>query len=237
MGTLVVSALYVSRHAPTLNAQVGSSVQVLLPEDVILNSSSALQCDLLAPGTPATHRVVLNGGSCTESRRASGGRGGSAGDAAADSAYGNRGHRSQPAVAGAHRLCVAAQPDAESGAGEVTVPGVCGTFIANSGTRLRLGVAGAAEPSVYDLQGLVLNGGSQLLIAGPVVLNVAGAVAINGNVGDPGHVAWLRLNVAAGGVTVNSQGQLADLVRAPAGQVTIANAPTFGAIDPLQMLR
>ena len=45
----------------------------------------------------------------------------------------------------------------------------------------------------------------------------------------PSHVAWLRLNVAAGGVTVSSQGQLAGLVRAPAGQVTI-NAPTFGAI-------
>ena len=43
------------------------------------------------------------------------------------------------------------------------------------------------------------------------------------------HTGWLRLNVAAGGVTVNSRGMLAGHVLAPAGTVTI-NAWTFGSI-------
>ena len=75
----------------------------------------------------------------------------------------------------------------------------------------------------------MLNGRGKLRVAGPVVVNVAGPVTINGNAGDPGHAAWLSLNVASGGVTVNSQGQLAAIVLAPAGPVTI-NAWTYGAI-------
>ena len=48
---------YVSRHAPTLNGRVESSVQVLLPEDVTLNGIAVLKGDLLVPGTPT---VVAN---------------------------------------------------------------------------------------------------------------------------------------------------------------------------------
>jgi hypothetical protein len=193
-GTVVVSTVYVSRHAPTLNAQVGSSVQVLLPEDVTVNGSALLQGDLLVPGTPvvianggasfqgtidgtgsaapATHRVVLNGGSSLNHvvRRV---------DAVDLPAV------PLPAAPTGTVDVVVNQPSQaptdfaslrnltlNGGAGEVTVPaGVYGSFTANSGTRLRLGVAGATEPSVYDLQGLALNGGSQLVIAGPVVLN------------------------------------------------------------------
>ena len=60
------------------------------------------------------------------------------------------------------------------GAGRVEVPaGTYGTFTANRGTRLVLGVAGASEPAVYNLQGLTLNVESMLLVVGPVVINVA----------------------------------------------------------------
>ena len=43
------------------------------------------------------------------------------------------------------------------------------------------------------------------------------------------HTGWLRLNVAAGGVTREQPGMLAGHVLAPAGTVTI-NAWTFGSI-------
>ena len=47
-----MSAFYVSRHAPTLNARIESAVQVLLPEDVTLNGTTMLKGHLLLPGTP-----------------------------------------------------------------------------------------------------------------------------------------------------------------------------------------
>ena len=87
-GTLVVSAFYVSRHAPTLNARIESAVQVLLPEDVTLNGTTMLKGHLLLPGTPTLlvnprasvggvidgsgsetpdgHRVIVNRGAIVE---------------------------------------------------------------------------------------------------------------------------------------------------------------------------
>ena len=53
------------------------------------------------------------------------------------------------------------------GAGRVALPaGTYGTLIANRGTRLVLGVAGATEPAVYNLQGLTLNARAQAAVAG-----------------------------------------------------------------------
>ena len=57
-GTLVVSTLFVSRHAPTLNGRIDSSVHVLLGESIGINSKAKVQGDLLVPGTP---NVVTNG--------------------------------------------------------------------------------------------------------------------------------------------------------------------------------
>ena len=117
-----------------------------------------------------------------------------------------------------------------SGAGAVPVPaGTYGTFIANSGTELTLGVEGGTEPQVYNLQGVVLNGGSKLRVLGPVVINVASSVIVNGSAGTDAHVQWLAVNVASGGVTVNGSGVLAGVVRAPAGTVTV-NGAYYGAI-------
>jgi endo-1,4-beta-xylanase len=251
-GTLVVSAFYVSRHAPAINGRVEGSVQVLLPEDVTLNGSALLKGDLLVPGTPTvvanrragflgtidgsggaapdTHRVILNAGAGLNyvGRRV---------DAVDLPAV-----PTPPFPAGAVDVVVNNPSQVpvdfaslrnltlNRGADSVAVPaGTYGTFVANGISRLVLGVAGATEPSVYNLQGLVLNTDSKLLIAGPVVLNVAGSVTVNGAAGDPEHVRWLALNVAAGGVTLNSRGQLAAMVVAPAGTVTL-NTWTFGAI-------
>jgi len=57
-GTLVISSPIVVRRAPVLNGLVESSIQVLQPESIALNSSAAVSGDLLVPGTP---KVVRNG--------------------------------------------------------------------------------------------------------------------------------------------------------------------------------
>ena len=55
----------------------------------------------------------------------------------------------------------------------MSVPaGTYGTFTVNGSGSLVLGVAGATTAAVYNLQGLVVNGGATVTIVGPVVINL-----------------------------------------------------------------
>jgi len=74
---------------------------------------------------------------------------------------------------------------------------------------------------VYNLQGLTLNGQSALRMVGPVVINLAGGVSINGLIGAADHPAWLALNVATGAVTVNGGGAFYGALYAPSSTVTL----------------
>ena len=91
-----------------------------------------------------------------------------------------------------------------------------------------LGEAGATTPAVYNLQGLVLNGGSRLTVVGPVVIHVAASVTANASIGASAHPEWLELNLAAGGLTVNGGASLSGFVTAPSGAVMINGALTGG---------
>jgi hypothetical protein len=92
---------------------------------------------------------------------------------------------------------------------------------ANGNSGFILGVAGATTPAVYNLQGLTLNGNTQVQIAGPVVLLVNTGPSINGNVGSELNPAWLTLKVSSGGVTLNGNIAFHGFVIAPSGTVTI----------------
>ncbi|MET0553337.1 MAG: MBG domain-containing protein [Vicinamibacteria bacterium] len=251
--TLVISTSVVVRHAPVLNGRVDGSVQVLLPESVTLNGSARVSGDLLVPGTPlvrlngqpayggtidfagsaapASHTVTLNGGAALRhvARRT---------DAAALSAV------PAPAPPSGTRDVVLNAPGQSpgdfatvrnltlnGGAGTVAVPpGAYGAFVANGGSALVLGVAGAIEPSLYDLRSLTLNGGAALRVAGPVVLTVGSAVTLNGAAGDASNAGWLALRVASGGVTVDGSGALNGRVTAPAGGVVV-NGTLRGRVE------
>lgn len=64
--------------------------------------------------------------------------------------------------------------------GLVSVPsGSYGRFAANGNAGFVLGVAGAAEPVLYELESLTLGGLSRLEIIGPVVLTVRGNVILS----------------------------------------------------------
>jgi endo-1,4-beta-xylanase len=242
--TLVVSVAVVVRHAPVLNGRLDGSVQVLSPESVTLNGGARVSGDLLVPGTPlvrlngqpayggtvdyagaaspSTHTVTLNGGASLRhvARRT---------DAAALPAV------PAPAPPAGTRDVVLNAPGQSPGdfatvrnltlngaAGAVAVPpGAYGAFAANGGSALVLGIAGATEPSVYDLQALTLNGGAALRVVGPVVLTVGSGVTLNGAAGDAASPSWLDLRIASGGLTVNGSGALHGSVAAPAGSVTV----------------
>lgn len=249
-GTLVITVTALVRHAPMLNGGLDGSVQVLLPESVTLNGSAIVSGDLLLPGlpavqlngqpvyggtldgsgsaTPSTHKVTLNGNAVLRHvvRRT---------DAIAMPAV-----AAPPAPLGTRSVSL---NNASQSPGDfatlrnltlngsnitVTVPaGTYGTLTANGNNRLILGVAGATTPAVYNLQGLTLNGTSEVEVVGPVIINLASGVSLNGGIGDVDHPEWLTLNLAAGGLTLNGNVFCAGTVVAPSGTVTINGNSTL----------
>ena len=79
-------------------------------------------------------------------------------------------------------------------------------------------------------QSLTLNSGAALQVAGPVILTIAGSATINGTAGVSGSPGLLRLDVASGGVTVNSNGTLNGSVIAPSGTVIVNGTLNGGVI-------
>ena len=250
-GTLTIAVTTLVRHAPVINGRVEGSVQVLLPESATLNGGAAVTGDLLVPGTPtvrlngspayggtrdgagsaspSSHTITLNGGARLRQvvRRT---------DPAALPAV-----PAPPRPAGTRDVVLNGPGGSvgsfatlrnltlNGGAGTVSVPaGTYGTFIVNGSGTLVLGEAGATAPSVYNLQGLVLNGGSRLTVVGPVVINMAAGVTANASIGTAAHPEWLDLNLAAGGVTLNGGASLHGFVTAPSGAVTVNGALTGG---------
>lgn len=252
-GTLQVSATAVVRHAPSLNGRVYGSVQVLRPESMLLSGAAAVSGDLLMPGSPAVrlngqpsyggtldgdgdafpsdHTIVLNGGASLRHvvRRT---------NAVVLPAV-----PAPPPPAGSRDVVLngAAQDPGDfstvrnltlNGAtGDVSVPpGTYGTFTVNGGGGLVLGVSGAADPAVYNVQALVLNGGAGLTVVGPVIVNVGGAASLDGRAGAPAHPEWLALNLASGGLTISGGATLDGSVLAPSSAVMV-NGTIEGAVQ------
>ena len=248
--TLVVTITALVRHAPTLNGGLDGSIQQLLPEGATLNGNAWVSGDLLVPGTPAVRLnghpsfvgTIDAGGSATPSNYTV-------------TFNGNALLRNLVRRTDAIALPVVAAPPAPAGtrnvsinatgqdagdfatirnltlngnAGQRAVPaGTYGTLTANGSSGFVLGIAGATEPAVYNLQGLTLNGNSRLEIVGPVALNLAGGISINGTVTTSGHPEWLELNVASGSVTLNGNVTVEGFVTAPSGTVTINGNSTL----------
>ena len=108
-------------------------------------------------------------------------------------------------------------------------PGTFGDFIANGGSGFTLGVAGSSQPAVYNLQHLTLNGQTNLLVVGPVVINVANGFTANGVAGTSTNSSWLKINIPSGGLTLNGGSTIYGYVTAPNGTIIInGNAKLVG---------
>jgi hypothetical protein len=116
-------------------------------------------------------------------------------------------------------------------AGMVSMPpGTYGSFTVNGGSGLVLGVAGGLQAVNYNLQNLNLNGSSTLKVVGPVVLTVANGFTANGAVGASNNPAWLQVQIASGGFTLNGGCTVYGLVTAPNGTVIVnGNSTLVGA--------
>ncbi|MDI1338015.1 MAG: MBG domain-containing protein [Lacunisphaera sp.] len=249
-GTLVITTTAIVRHAPTLDGGIDGSLQVMLPENTTLNGAALLGGDLLVPGTPT---VQLNGhpvyaGTVDAS-------GSSSPSNYQVTLNGNAALRHVVRRVNAIALPVVAPPPAPAGTRDVTlnnntqspgnfatlrnltlnsnvgpvvVPaGTYGTFTVNGHSGLVLGVAGATQPAVYNLQGLTLNSNSEVRIVGPVIINLPGGVTLGGSIGEADHPEWLVLNIATGGLTLNGNVTCNGYVAAPAGTVAINGNSTL----------
>jgi endo-1,4-beta-xylanase len=249
--TLVIATNALVRHAPSINGRVDGSVQVLEAESMALNSGASVSGDVLVRGTPtvrlngqptyggtidgtgssspSTHVVTLNGGASLRHvvRRT---------DVVAFPAI-----APPPAPAGQRNVTINAPGQSpgdfatirnltlNGNAGQLVVPaGTYGVFTANGNSGFVLGVPNATEPSVYNLQGLTLNGGSRLQIVGPVVVNVGSGVIVNGTVDASGNPSLLTLNISSGGLTLNSNASFSGAVVAPSGTVIVNGTLTGG---------
>ncbi|HYD85721.1 MAG TPA: hypothetical protein VEA63_16750, partial [Opitutus sp.] len=237
-----------------LNGRVQGSVHVLTAESITLNSSASISGDLLLPGTPA---VKLNGqpnfGGAID------GPGASAPANATVTLNSQATLRHLVRRIDPIALPVVSAPPAPSGtrnvslnnttqdAGEFTTvrnltlnsnagmraipPGTYGALTANGSSGFILGVAGATEPAIYNLQNLTVNGNSTVQIVGPVVLTLANGAHLNGVIGSADAPERLLLRIASGGLTLNGGAALHGFVDAPNGTITInGNATLNGGL-------
>ncbi len=241
---LFIDVTALVRHLPTLDGKLRGSIQVTTAENITLNGNAGVTGDLLVPGlptvkkngsptyggtidgtdatTPATATITLNGGSSLRHvvRRTAGQTLVTVPTPPAPT--GTRNVSLNTAGQSPGDFATIRNLTLNGNAGQLALPaGTYGSLTANGNSSFVLGVAGATTPSVYNLQGLTLNGTSRLVIVGPVVINLASGTALNGSAGATSHPDWLDLNIASGGLTLNGTIAFVGYVTAPSGTVTI----------------
>jgi hypothetical protein len=234
------------RHAPNLNGNglIEGSLQQLLGENVTLNGGFTMTGDLLVPGTPTLrvnghptyagtivgsgsaspsgYQITLNGNCSLNYLRTRTPPVSLPSVAAPPQPSGNRGVTINNPSQSIGNPATLRDLTLNGNVGQVVVPpGTYGNFTANGGSGFVFGVAGAAQPAIYNLQNLNLNGNTRLDIVGPVILTVANGFAANGMVGTTNHSSWLQLQIANGGFTLNGGCTVQGSVTTPAGTVII----------------
>ena len=234
------------RHAPNLNGSglIEGSLQQLLGESVTMNGGFTMTGDLLVPGMPT---LKLNGNPAFAGTIS--GSGSASPGGYQITLNGNCAMRYLRTRTAPVSLPTVATPPPPSGTRSVNInsagqsigdpatlrhltlngsigqyviaPGTYGNFIANGGSGFTIGVAGATNPAIYNLQNLTLNGQSRLDVVGPVILTVANGFTANGLLGSTNHPSRLQLQLASGGFTLNGGCQVYGNVTAPAGTIII----------------
>ena len=239
----VHDSLAVVRHAPLLDSgRVEGALWQLAAEDLVLDGGDVITADLLVPGSPRVTTASFGG-----TIEGSGSREPSTYNISigANATLGHLLTRTDPialpavapppAPSGTRDVALQSATDAVGSfdtlrnlsisgkAGVVAVPpGTYGALSATGRTALQLGIAGASAPAVYNLDALSLGGGSELRLAGSVVLNVRGNVTLAGSTaGNADLPRQLAINVAAGEVRLSGNAVLYSVVRAPQSTVTI----------------
>ena len=239
-------ALAVVNHAPLLSSgRIEGALWQLAPESALFDGTDVITSDFLVPGTPhvtvsgsplfggtiagngsdvpLTHTITI-GGNATVGHVIT--RTDAVTMPAVDAftpATSTRDASLSNATDSAGDFATLRNLTISGKAGAVTVPpGTYGAFTASGRTAFVFGVAGATTASHYDLDSLTLSGGSELLLAGPVVLTVNNGVTLTGStIGAAEAPKQLVLRVAGGEVRVGGKSVLYAIVRAPRSTVVV----------------
>lgn len=100
--------------------------------------------------------------------------------------------------------------------------------VPNHGTIV-LGEIGATTPSVIYIDELLAGNGANIIIQGPVILNLSKSTIIDNNIilGNVDHPEWLDLRMVSGNLTVGNNGFLYGKVTSTLGIVNLENNSTF----------
>ena len=230
--SLIVGTTGLVNQAPVLNGNAAfeGSIQMLSAESVNMSANSYISGDLLVPGTPT---LQVSGNARVAGTINAGGAAAPtnydvtlSGDALLRYLVRQINPLPMPSVAAppSSRRNVTLNSNAPPTA---LAAGNYGSVIVNSSTTLIVGVADATNPSVYNIQNLIINGNGTLEVVGPVAITAGGSMALNGNCGAKTHPEWLALAVANGGVTLNSGVTFDGSIIAPAGQVIVDSNSTL----------
>lgn len=237
-------ALAVVNHAPVLNSgRIEGALWQLAPESTILDGMDVVTSDLLVSGTP---HVAISGSPSFGGTIEGNGSGVPSTHTISITGNATLGHlitrtdaiTMAPVAAftpTANTRDVALSQSSDSPgsfatlrnltisgkAGAVTVPpGTYGAFSASGRTAFVFGVAGSTTQ--YELDSLTLAGGSELRLAGPVVLTVNHGVTLTGStIGAAETPKQLVLRVADGELRVGGKSVLYAVVRAPQSSVIV----------------
>jgi RHS repeat-associated protein len=256
LAQLSTAGLGVVRHGVTVNGsnRIEGSLQILTGETVVLNGTSVVTGDLLVPGTPA---ISFNGnpsygGTLQGSGSAQPTNYGITGNGqfslrhvivhtnpialpsvpVPPQSTGTRDVVLSSSTQSAGNFSTIRNLTLNGTTGNITVPpGTYGQFTINGNNSITLGVAGATQPSVYNFQKLVFNGGNELRVVGPVIVTVNGAVTANGKFGSSTNPAWLKVQLATGDFTLNGGISIYGEVVAPSGTVRLnGNTQLIGGL-------
>ena len=242
--------LLITRRAPAINGtRVEGNIRVLLPETFSINSNAVVTGNIYVPGTPrvnrngtGTYRGTLTGTGSPQPTNHT------------INLNANTTLNHIVTQTDAIELPIVPIPPAPQGTrdvslnqgqspgdfstirnltvnsnyGQLEIPqGTYGNFVANSNSIFVFGVEGQATN--YNLTGLTLNSNSQLIVRGSVTVNLLNQINLNSNckMGNSLNPVALALNIARGGLTLNSNAEFYGVVTAPTGIFSINGNSKF----------
>ena len=242
--------LIVSRRAPAINGtRVEGNIRVLLPESFSVNSNAVVIGNIYVPGTP---RINRNGNGIYRGTLTGTGSLQPTNHTINLNANTTINHivtqtdaiemptvPIPPTPQGTRDVSLSQNQSPgdfstirnltiNSNYGQLEIPqGNYGNFVANSNSTFVFGVEGQA--TTYNLTGLTLNSNSQLIVRGSVTINLLNQINLNSNckMGDMLNPVALALNVARGGLTLNSNSEFYGVVIAPTGTFSINSNSKF----------
>ena len=242
--------LLISRRAPSINGtRVEGNIRVLLPESFNINSNAVVTGNIYVPGTP---RINRNGNGVYRGTLTGTGSPQPTNHTININANTTLNHiftqtdaielptvPIPPTPQGTRDVSLSQNQSPgdfstirnltiNSNYGQLEIPqGTYGNFVANSNSTFVFGVEGQA--TVYNLTQLTLNSNSQLIVRGAVTINLLNQINLNSSckMGNPLNPIALALNVARGGLTLNSNAEFYGVVTAPTGTFSINSNSKF----------